>query len=224
MATASFTDWSGRIAMTYEGALHNDPGSALAMVRFLFGGDEYLSSVRNGVSSVMRQKVRNVIGPKTFNPTFLKEHGVTMLGGGHQDASLKVWAAELNYSRLLRDSAKRRTVVPDLVAEEVERLWNKSVTVSVAADGQHGSEGLRSLVWVGSLRRQSLSSLPAAKRLPHHGGLNHFLITIVVGSVIRVAEKCLMRLSSTWKIPSAEIRPERQMCLQNFGKIALSGV
>ena len=60
------------------------------MVRFLFGEDEYLSSVRNGVSGVMQQKVRNAIEPKTFNPTFLKEHGVTMLGGVHQDASLKV--------------------------------------------------------------------------------------------------------------------------------------
>ena len=91
------------------------------MVRFLFGEDEYLSSVRNGVSSVMRQKVRNIIGPTTFNPTFLKEHGVTMLGGGHQDAGfeegLKVWAAEPNYSVLLRDSEQGSMFLPDLVAE-----------------------------------------------------------------------------------------------------------
>ena len=68
------------------------------------------------------------------------------------------------------------------------------------------------------LRRQSLSSLPATKRLPHHGGLVHLLISIVVGSVIRDAENCLRRLSSTSKIPSAEIRPERQVCLPSFGK------
>ena len=97
--------------MTYEGALDHDAGSVLAMWRFLFGKDECLSSVQNGISSVMEQKVRNVIGPKKFNPTFLEEHGVTILGGGHQNAGfeeeLKVWAAELNYSVLLRDSAKR---------------------------------------------------------------------------------------------------------------------
>ena len=101
----------------------------------------------------MEQKVRNVIGPKEFNPTFLKEHGVKMLGGGHQDAILKVWAAELNYSVLLRYSAKIRMVVPALVAEEVERLLNKTVAGSVAADRKHAIEGLRSLLWVGSLRR-----------------------------------------------------------------------
>ena len=208
IASASFTDRSGRIAMTYEGALHNGPGSVLVMVRFLFGEDEYLSSVRNGISSVMEQKVRSVIGPKTFNPTFLKGHGVTMLGGGRQDAGfeeeLEVWAAGLNYSVLLRDSAKRRMVVPALVTKEVERLLNKTVAGSLAADGKHAIQGLRSLVWVGSLRRQSLSSLPATKRLPHRGGLDHFLITIVFGGVIRAAGKCLRRLSSTLKIPSVE--------------------
>ena len=73
-------------------------------------------------------------------------------------------------------------------------------------------------MWVGSPRRQSLLSLPETKRLPQRGGLHYFLGTIVVGSVIRVAEKCLRRLSSTWKIPSVEIRPERQMCLPSFGK------
>ena len=104
----------------------------------------------------MEQKVRNVIRPKKFNPTFLKEHGVTMLGGCHQDAGfeegLEVWAAEMNYSVLLRDSAKRRMVVPALVAEEFERLLNKTVAGSVSADGKHAIEGLLSLVRVGSLR------------------------------------------------------------------------
>lgn len=41
--------------------------------------------------------------------------------------------------------------------------------------------------------------------------------TVGVGSVVKVTEKCLRRLSGTWKISSVEMRPNIRTSLPIFG-------
>ena len=166
--------------------------------------------------------MRNVIGPDDFNPAFLKDHGVKLVGGTRRDAVfggvVEVWAAEIKHSLLLRYSTRNRLKVHALVAMEAERLREETIKHFDDPDGGHGTDVSKGLFWVGSLRRQLLTSLPPTKRTPSRGGLDRFMRTVVVGSVVRVTEKCLRRLSGTWKIPSVEMRPESSTCLPSFGK------
>lgn len=127
-----------------------------------------------------------------------------------------MWAAEVKHAVLLIYSSKRRVVVPEIFFKEVESLRRNIVNGSGVAEGSHGTEVLKGFMSVGSLRRQSLSSLTPTKRIPFLGGLNRFMNTVVVGRVVRMAEKCLRRLRSTWNIPSLEIRSERQTSLPCF--------